>query len=84
MSVVIYSIVSAKNDDFRLRRQQAFETLRQSHSGKTAAHDHNPFRKVWRDGFVSFNDQMVVANPARDTLGSLALGRGKMNGVNTP
>lgn len=84
LSAVIHSIVSAKDDDVRLLRRQAFETLLQSHSGKTATHNHNPLGKVWCDGFVFFHHQMVGANPARDTLASLTLGRGKMNGVNTP
>jgi hypothetical protein len=58
--------------------------LRQSHSGKTAAHNHNSFGKVWRDGFVFLHHQMAMASPARDTLGNITLGREKMNGVNTP
>ena len=42
LSAVIYSIVRAKDVDFRPRRRRAFETLRQSHSGKTANHNQNP------------------------------------------
>jgi hypothetical protein len=56
-------IVSAKNNNLYLCRQQAFEALRQSHSGKTAAHNHNPFGKVWRDGFSFLHVQATVAIP---------------------
>ena len=73
LSAVSYSIASAKDDNFRVLRQQAFETLRQSHSGKTAAHDHNPFGKVWRDSFGLFHDQIAVASPARQTLWEVQL-----------
>jgi hypothetical protein len=37
--------------------------LRQSHSGKTAAHNHNPFGKVWRAGFSFLHVQVTVASP---------------------
>jgi hypothetical protein len=56
-------IVSAENNYFRLHWQRAFEALRQSHSGKTAAHNHNPFGKVWRAGFSFFHVQVTVASP---------------------
>jgi hypothetical protein len=55
-------IVRAKNDYFYLRWQQAFEPLRQSHSGKTAANNHNPFGKVWRAGFSFLHVQATVAS----------------------
>jgi hypothetical protein len=55
-------IVGAENDDFHVRWQQAFEALRQSHSGKTAAHNHNPFGKVWRAGFSFLHVQVTVAS----------------------
>ena len=53
-------IVSAQDDYFRLRRQKAFETLRQGHSGKTAAHNHNSFGNVWHDVFSFLHVQMNV------------------------
>jgi hypothetical protein len=56
-------IVSAEDDDFRLRWKQAFEPLRQSHSGKTSAHNHNPLGKVWRAGFVFIHVQVTVTIP---------------------
>jgi hypothetical protein len=54
-------IVSAENNYFRVRRQRPFEPLRQSHSGKTAAHNHNPFGKIWRAGFSFLHVQATVA-----------------------
>jgi hypothetical protein len=56
-------IVSAEDDNFRLRWQRAFEALRQSHSGKTAAYNHNPFGKVWRAAFLFLHVQATVASP---------------------
>jgi hypothetical protein len=48
-------IYSAEDDDFRLRRQQAFEALRQGHSGKTAAHNDKSFSQV------CFHDFPIIA-----------------------
>jgi hypothetical protein len=45
-------IVSAKNDYFRLSRQRALKALRQGHSGKTAAYNHDRSRLL-RHGGVS-------------------------------
>jgi len=36
-------ILSAEDDYFHLRRQRAFEALRQGHSGKTASNYHKSF-----------------------------------------
>jgi hypothetical protein len=56
-------IIRAKNNYFRLRWQTTFEALRQNHSGKTAAHNNNPFGKVWRAGFSFFHVQVTVTIP---------------------
>jgi hypothetical protein len=37
--------------------------LRQGHSGKSAAHNHNPLGKIWRAGFLFLHVQATVASP---------------------
>jgi hypothetical protein len=77
-------VVFAQDDYFHLRGKQSFQALRQSHPGKTAPHNNNPFSRVWRDGFVFFHDQIAAASSIAHTLKTISLERGKMNGVNTP
>jgi len=55
-------VVSTQDDDFRLLWQQWFETLRQSHPGKTAAHAYNPAGMVWRAGCFCWHDQNALLN----------------------
>jgi hypothetical protein len=70
-------IVRAEDDDFRLRWQQAFEALRQSHSGKTAAHNHNPFGNVWRAGFFFVHVQTTVARSSSRHFEKFIVGKRK-------
>jgi hypothetical protein len=51
-------IVSAENYYFRLRQQQAFETLRQGHAGEAAAYNYNPLGTVCRYVFLFLHDQV--------------------------
>ena len=54
-------IFVGEDDDFRLRRQQAFEMLRQGHAGKPAAHDDDLLGKLWHDSFRQFIQSRLSA-----------------------